>query len=380
MSKHYLLYDGACFKCVALAAKIAEQAESKITTLSLYSAEGQELLKQAMPDGWDHKPYLITVDNIGGINAATDFKMSLKLALLLGPVKGLRIYKLAQSMGVKLIPSANPNRRTFLKRSGLLAGGIFLAALPTQKLQVFQLDNGEGKAEATTLKGTELKRAITEAQNHPDYKELSSYILERNFKLEDGSIQAFSILVTKGTQQTRVLQVVIPFSSLIQDTSADKTKLAQACIIYSASPSNTLIGGLISQRTVTSSGTLEDQIAIVEVVGNTATHKFTLVRKKDKTQDELVILDARGEALRTVPLPGTGGVTTQASLECNVCGLLYDILLNIGCGILTYGACIIACAPFGTLACPIICGILIGFLCNTAGAPSKEIACESFCG
>lgn len=116
--KHYLIFDSHCPICCNLAQAIEEGASGKLKAISIYGPEARELLQTAYPEGWDHQPYLLTVEN-SSVKAAAGIAMALRLALLLGPRNAWRIWQLSQQYGVSLTRRGiefSPERRGFLRQ------------------------------------------------------------------------------------------------------------------------------------------------------------------------------------------------------------------------------------------------------------------------
>ncbi len=122
----YLLFDSHCPKCSQLAAAIEEAAAGKVQTLSLYEEQAQKFLGAVYPEGWQHVPYLVTVDQ-GRVKAWTDTQLALRLGWLLGPRKAVQIWRQARQLGA--LPSTwdNPVSNTISRRR-FLAGGVLAGA------------------------------------------------------------------------------------------------------------------------------------------------------------------------------------------------------------------------------------------------------------
>lgn len=66
--------------------------------------------------------------------------------------------------------------------------------------------------------------------------------------------------------------------------------------------------------------------------------------------------------------------STSYTICTFVCGV---IAYGGGCGLTGYFACVGACAPFGTLTCPIICGVVYGIICSGAAWYNCDWMCQS---
>ena len=132
--KNYLFFDATCSTCRVLASRIETEAKGKLEVVALRSAYANELLGKLFPNGWENKPYLVTVkqDRQTAEERVTYFsglQMAFKLVSLIGIQGGWRVYWLARSYGV----SANGKKatHTFQRRGALktIAGiivGLFV--------------------------------------------------------------------------------------------------------------------------------------------------------------------------------------------------------------------------------------------------------------
>ncbi|MCF8012506.1 MAG: hypothetical protein K9L17_14095 [Clostridiales bacterium] len=68
-------------------------------------------------------------------------------------------------------------------------------------------------------------------------------------------------------------------------------------------------------------------------------------------------------------------VSTQAT-SCQICKYVCNAIYSAGCGLTGYFLCNSACAPFGTVACPIICAVVYGVICTTG----STLNCPDMCG
>lgn len=86
--KRYLLFDSRCSVCDQIAQAIEEAAAGKLEAVSIHDARAREWLDQAYPGGWEHRPYLVTVEG-DRVKASAGTGMALRLGLLLGPPQGV---------------------------------------------------------------------------------------------------------------------------------------------------------------------------------------------------------------------------------------------------------------------------------------------------
>lgn len=137
----YLLFDGGCSTCSALAATIEEEAGGKVSALRIGSEQGIALLSRAFSHGYDWQPYLIAVRG-ETITATSGTAMAVQLGRLLGLRKGVRVYKMARQLGATLpmdagadsmgpLPLSGLSRRTFLKLGGvIMSAAAFVPLTP----------------------------------------------------------------------------------------------------------------------------------------------------------------------------------------------------------------------------------------------------------
>jgi predicted DCC family thiol-disulfide oxidoreductase YuxK len=129
--ERYLLFDAGCSVCNQLAQAIEEAAGGKLEAISIRERRAMKWLDQAYPAGWEHQPYLMTVDG-GRVQAFAGLGMALRLGWLLGPRQGWRVWNLALRYGVALPAGGefSAERRGFLKRVGGLLAGLILIRDP----------------------------------------------------------------------------------------------------------------------------------------------------------------------------------------------------------------------------------------------------------
>lgn len=125
---YYLLFDGGCSTCSALATTIEEEAGGKVSALRIGSEQGIELLGRAFSHDYDWQPYLITMQG-ETVKATSGLTMAAQLGWLLGPRRGIRVYNMARRLGILAISHRAAesrgvfplSRRTFVK---LTAGAL----------------------------------------------------------------------------------------------------------------------------------------------------------------------------------------------------------------------------------------------------------------
>ena len=119
----YLIFDASCSACSSLARTIEAAAKGKLKIINIESEQAKKLLSQSFLGGWNHQPYLVTV-NRERVSASTGNKMILQIGMLLGPQKAWRIFNLAQQYRTQLATRKQgfSSRRKFLKYTTLFAG------------------------------------------------------------------------------------------------------------------------------------------------------------------------------------------------------------------------------------------------------------------
>lgn len=137
--ERYLVYDAQCTACNRLAERIQEAVSGRMKGIDIRVDEARNLLDRAYPAGWKHNPYLVSVDH-GEVRAWTGTGAALRLGLLMGPRKALRVWSLARRSGIALPPGSSAaiaygaSRRRFLKASAALAtAGVLVGWHPAPK-------------------------------------------------------------------------------------------------------------------------------------------------------------------------------------------------------------------------------------------------------
>jgi uncharacterized repeat protein (TIGR03803 family) len=136
--KRYLVFDAGCVACSALARDIERLVNGRLEVISLNAWATRELLSQVFPDGWQERPYLLTVDQ-GRVSAASGNELALKLLLLLGPQKAWRVLTLAERYGVELPFGGGDfsvQRRRLLQLAAMFSGGLIATRLDPVEARV----------------------------------------------------------------------------------------------------------------------------------------------------------------------------------------------------------------------------------------------------
>ena len=118
-TKRYIIFDARCSICTQIAEAIRESSDGKFGVISIYDNEAKTLLDRAHPEGWEHAPYFVTVEQ-DKVHACTGLAAAFQLVRLVGIRNTWRIWGLARAQGIVLppgikMPSASIPRRQFLK-------------------------------------------------------------------------------------------------------------------------------------------------------------------------------------------------------------------------------------------------------------------------
>lgn len=112
--KRYLVFDAKCSTCSNLARSIEDAVKDKLEAINIYDSKAITLLDQAYPEGWEHAPYLVKVDE-GRVRVRKGLAMMVQLGWLMGPRQAWHIWRLVRQTGAAL--PTTPARRQFLKLS-----------------------------------------------------------------------------------------------------------------------------------------------------------------------------------------------------------------------------------------------------------------------
>jgi predicted DCC family thiol-disulfide oxidoreductase YuxK len=123
--QRYLLFDARCSVCRQIAQSIEGAAAGKLEALSLHDTKAKALLDRAFPEGWDFAPYLVTTDQ-QEIRAWTGVQAALRLGWLMGPIKAIRVWRLARRSRA-ILPTRVTMHPTSLSRRSLLKSGAIAA-------------------------------------------------------------------------------------------------------------------------------------------------------------------------------------------------------------------------------------------------------------
>ena len=131
--ENYLVFDAGCLKCSQIAEAIQHAAGDRLQFVSIRDSKASELLSKALPNGWEHRPYLVVVDQ-NGSRAWTGLQAALRLCRLMGPRKAWHVWSLARRLGISSslktqVPDFDASRRSYLKRVIWLAWGLTLLPL-----------------------------------------------------------------------------------------------------------------------------------------------------------------------------------------------------------------------------------------------------------
>ena len=126
--QRFLIFDSQCSRCRDLAATVQDAAGDKLRTLSITDATAQSLLDRAYPTGWTHAPYLIEVE-ADQVRAWTGLRAALRLGWLLGPRKGMQVWRIAYRSGVRMPLAMSQHPEDVSRRTVLKVGATVAAAL-----------------------------------------------------------------------------------------------------------------------------------------------------------------------------------------------------------------------------------------------------------
>jgi predicted DCC family thiol-disulfide oxidoreductase YuxK len=117
MSERYLLFDGGCAVCAALAREVETLSGGRLGVRSLRDPEVRALLDRARP-GWRWEPMLLEIEG-ERVRVFTGLAMRWRLVQLLGPVRALRVAQvvarhggpvLGVDWGEAAVPRTGPGR------------------------------------------------------------------------------------------------------------------------------------------------------------------------------------------------------------------------------------------------------------------------------
>jgi predicted DCC family thiol-disulfide oxidoreductase YuxK len=104
MSERYLLFDGGCSVCAALAREVETLSEGRLGVRSLRDPEVQALLDRARP-GWRWEPMLVEIEG-ERVRVLAGLSLRARLVQVLGPAQALRMTQLTLAGA----PSSSPVR------------------------------------------------------------------------------------------------------------------------------------------------------------------------------------------------------------------------------------------------------------------------------
>ncbi|WP_221568986.1 hypothetical protein [Alkalihalobacillus sp. TS-13] len=217
MVKRYLLFDSNCSVCINLATSIEKESNGWLTIQSLHNPEMKERLNQVKPD-WTFEPTILEVKDNQKTRVYTGVRLKTYILNGLGLRKSLRIAKLIRDAGVPgfskatFTPTMYQGRRSFVKKGGMLLGGVLLSPLLTsilpprltKKALAATTDDYDSLTpknwktkvkikESKELSGEEVQKYLTsDVQEALSFKEIGTSIDRSNVKgvfhmLEDGN-------------------------------------------------------------------------------------------------------------------------------------------------------------------------------------------------
>lgn len=181
--------------CLKIAKELMRISNGKLELVGIYTKTGNELLVEAMPNGWDHKPYLIAKTN-GKVYALSTLSTGFRIISLLGFEKGFqlcRIFYWHRYFSRERI-NFSPQRRNFIQNLGsltlaaILSPQIFAQSAEStdlrDRIQVSgELYNGflilSSIEQALTIEGSLLDRENFTSYRYNSLSEIPSYIFSQ---------------------------------------------------------------------------------------------------------------------------------------------------------------------------------------------------------
>jgi len=127
MSERYLLFDGGCSVCAALAREVETLSGGRLGVRSLREPEVQALLDRARP-GWRWEPMLVEIEG-ERVRVLAGLALRARLVQILGPVRAWRVAQAVARMGGPVL-GVDWGRRRLLRQSLALAGLALLRRIP----------------------------------------------------------------------------------------------------------------------------------------------------------------------------------------------------------------------------------------------------------
>lgn len=289
--------------------------------------------------------------------------MRLRLIQLLGIPKAWRVANVViQAMNG---PSFDIERRSLLKRSGVMAG---LAVLGIRGFQIEFDHSGHGLGDSPQplvgglthrrLTGAELQSVLQEAERDDNALKLIGFVSGSGHTRRND--QAMGIMVEIDGKPPLV-SVTIPFVNSIDNTRAEVRYMR------------------LSSRTITSAGVIrstgQTSLAVdaFEVVSGSPRHVATYRRREDGS----VVKKEMGQnaAPETVVME-SDDLTIHG--DCENCMEICTKIVNIGCGLGGVAVCGIVCAAVsGPVApfCPYLCALFFMLICDDY----SDLQCGAFC-
>jgi len=185
--QRYLLFDGGCSSCTAIARQVEQESNGWLTVKSLDDAEMRRLLDKHRP-GWKFQPTLITVDG-AEVTISTGISLSARIGAALGLRRAARVASLVmKNQSSKPASGANPTRRSVLRGVGVGAAALIgLAAMPGTA----SASEPEGDPDGEVLTGAALAEVLFAAKAEPSFQEALSNIDGLGFITHESEAVAF---------------------------------------------------------------------------------------------------------------------------------------------------------------------------------------------
>ena len=118
MSEQYLLFDGGCSVCAALAREVETLSGGRLGVRNLRDPEIQVLLNRARP-GWRWEPMLVEIDG-EQVRVFAGLAMRMRLLQILGPARALRVARAVARHGGPVLGVDWGRRRLLQQMTGAL--------------------------------------------------------------------------------------------------------------------------------------------------------------------------------------------------------------------------------------------------------------------
>lgn len=217
MTERFLLFDGGCDFCAAVAAAAERESRGWLTARTLSDPDLQVVLDHAGMS--DHHEPLLVVRRTGRDRVYRGTRLAARLAFGLGPVAA---FKVVHSIGSVTAP-AEPGRRELLRGAAIVGGALALpgfASAPPAKLEI----DGE-QWTIRRYSGRRGSRALARSRNHDEIDVVWRELSASNFELRP---EATSVYTLHGKQRGVEAQFL---SGAFTDPGTGQRANLYACIV-----------------------------------------------------------------------------------------------------------------------------------------------------